>query len=381
MLAFCVTVVGALVAMHSSGMVAAEKPVPDAELLAAARNGMPIVSAIYAYQHENGLWPHHLDDLPPRYISEAQLSGWSYNWFYFGKWSLFRWLRSSEVRVEYDYAMPAPSWVAEFYDSESEVDKPINLVQPMPTTLPANPGDVARNTEAELLRRTVIEPQQEDHWRSLISFYVRAGRFDDARGTYDHFAASLPTPPEWGPALLAYIDFKQGHVDGGERRLRKVADDVPSFPNHVYLFSYFQWTGQSGKAIAEVNTIAGLNTFSDVGNENPDAILYDAGEFAYHAKQYALVVKVADACERLEKQRGYCESSYYAMRACAHLALGEFDKALASCQEAIDRNSQRRLWAGDLDGLKAAILRKDSTYPYHGLDEYAEPIQALLDYQ
>src|SRR6266404_3635980 len=58
------------------GVRGAEPPPTKKELRAIAGRGQPIVTAIYRFKQERGLWPCSLDELSPEYLKGEQTKGW-----------------------------------------------------------------------------------------------------------------------------------------------------------------------------------------------------------------------------------------------------------------------------------------------------------------
>src|SRR5262249_16952946 len=106
----------------------AERPPTEKELRAIAARGQPIVTAIYRFKEERGLWPSSLAELSPDYIKAAQTKGWRLNWRPSGWWQLICYASFPDWAVRYGHNGNDDGWAI----TDGVHDELLGVKQPLP---------------------------------------------------------------------------------------------------------------------------------------------------------------------------------------------------------------------------------------------------------
>ncbi len=339
------------------------------EYRAIARSGRPIVSAIYAYKYSNGLWPQRIEDLVPDYLSEEAVHHWQYAWLYWGKWELIN-QEESPVGVavaQYIFDKVGGKWVL----SSREGEVPLYVPQRVPARPSISEEELRLRTIALFRERISREPDSEAHPKGLISYLIRTGRLPEAQEACSQFNKKLSD--HWGEWVKASVDASSGHGDQALRDLRFLPD-YESFIGHFRVAHVCAVMGQPTEAAGEVKLALGYQPEGAVGYI-PEVFLYECARYAFLQKDYELVLKVADAYDRI---RYNSEESKHALRAAAMLGLGKFDEAEVHYNAAIAHTSAA--WA-NVEGLLDAIHGKRRDYVWHGMEGCLGPFTLLEPYE
>jgi tetratricopeptide (TPR) repeat protein len=114
----------------------------------------------------------------------------------------------------------------------------------------ADPTQTA-SVEEELKKSVALDPKSVNAKLLLASFYIRAGRWQEAEQAS---RSAVSTDPKSIPArsVLAQVFLKQGNQAQAEQVLRQASQDLGSDPQGAQMLaSYYMSTGQMDKAKAE----------------------------------------------------------------------------------------------------------------------------------
>lgn len=86
---------------------------------ALAREGLPIVQAIYDFRAQHGHWPSSLDDLVPQYLPARPAGVWSYS-----HGTLLRYIGLPHTFIGYDFSQPEDGWQSRGDFGKGRLDVP-----------------------------------------------------------------------------------------------------------------------------------------------------------------------------------------------------------------------------------------------------------------
>jgi len=321
-----------------------------------AERGKPVVEAVYRYKHTQGLWPHRLDDLVPRFATAAQVEPWDYWWSHWGEWEVSNRTQFPGGCALYRKGRFGTGWVLSLREGE----EPLGVEQPVPEPEAVAEDELDRRILAELRRRIEREPDEMAHAQGLISRLIRHGRLQEARTECEALVARLPG--RWWPhAALALIDVKLGSEDEAVRRLTAWVAQARRAETYLLLARFCEPLGRHGEALAAVRAIVELGRIGETERFTPSAILYEGACYALGRGEPKLVLEL---CDLWEQEASYSEQSYHALRAAAHLALGHFGEAKAHHAKAVEKRRRQVTWASHLDELGQAIAARDTGFRY-----------------
>lgn len=310
-----------------------------------AKRGVPIVTAIEEFKHDNGLYPQYLDDLAPKYLKEVPSKTWGYGWEYehfnlsYGKnWGYYFVFFDSGFRGA-DLILRDRGWRV-FRQGGGlaggkgarELQNLITAVQLYINKPPLPKEQLLQNTLAELDRRISREPSNIFHYVVKASFLYHNGKLDEARSVCEK-AMNIDTKYwNWWPRMtLAYIDSKAGRGDESLKKYIEWADANPDYENYFYLHVLYRALGQKENALAALNKA--MQHLKKVFDHNqlsslfviPNSYPRTALNYAYAQKDYQLALKILDAWQKTN-DRHYSVVEFDKARAAIYFKLGKIEE-------------------------------------------------------
>jgi hypothetical protein len=330
-------------------------PSPE-EDLAAARDGQPIVEAIYQYREDVGVWPRGLGDLVPTYLPEEP-QGWRHVWAQHGYWSLTCFAGYPHSAVRFSVGPDTPGgWKVTGGDWDADLAGAPG--EPRPD--PADPQERHRRFVREMRRRIAGEPDDIDHRRKLIDVLVERGELAAARQECRECRDQFPR--HWWPVLMRAILDHREQRDQPERLLKEWAEQRGDFWHRYLLAQFYLLTGQDERGHAELQVAARSGMLPRTAEiSRPDAAAWRAAALLLAKEDYHSVLALCGHWEDYwRRERG--DISFFAFRAAVYLKLGEFDKAREQIETA-DRKRLGREWA-ELVNLRRAVRERDRDFTY-----------------
>jgi tetratricopeptide (TPR) repeat protein len=351
-----------LFALHESRAIkfASDKPEEVAE------RGTPVVSAIYKYRSEKGLWPYSLADLSPDYLPAQRSAGWVYRWDEDGFWQLTAFAGASDWAVRFAPKGNKVGWVV----VADGVNEALLKVNPPAPPLAVNAKEVAVARRQELARRVTAYPRHIVHARVLFSTLVRDGQLAAAQKVCD--SCLKVRPDHWWPVLAAAeCEAKQGKLSSAVHRLRQwvgKSDDLA----HGYLFIEFLLRhGRNEEALSELKRstsrpLAHLFPSNDAGTlaYGANTFAWQLGLAAYRGGHYDIALAICDQWEEFDEKHGDVTPGYLPLRAATRLAVGDFEEASTSLAQVHKYRDRNYGWNKRLDGLGMAIKKRDTSFRY-----------------
>ena len=366
-------------------------PPTYAEVIA---EGQPIVSAIYKFKADTGLWPQYLEDLVPHYLPKTPDYAWYYTVTVDGP-SLAK-TRSTEktrTHVGFDFNPTTPSWRV-FGDLENRT---LKTLPPPPTTASAPSESRTNATLAEFDRRIKREPHVIDHSRNKVSFLRNLHRLADARAAAGDCLDNNPTD-YWPRLAIAALDLESPATQSSTQssvlstlpstepsatstapstqNADFMTQDFPTWvaanPTYTHYFYYFILLRDAHNDAAALDAISHMAALTPALDPDDDRILvfyiFDAARFALAHEKWDLVIALCDQWQKIEGEGHTGELSYYALRAAALLAKGGGSGGVSYDNALLDLNKLAatlyHTWAQNLPALRAAVKAKDSSYRY-----------------
>ena len=348
--------------------------------------GDPIVTAIYGFKAERGLWPEYLDDLVPEYLPKAPGRQWFYELSSSGRpHGQPRELPSlstaatqeglSRAHLGYDFDPTSPAWRI-FGDADQRI---IRKGRPTgaPTTQLSADERTARQLK-ELDRRLQKEPGILDHWMDKAGLLVSLDRLSEASTVVDEASMNLPESA-WPWLAQAALDLRQHKASTREsspetgaatlpapiEQFKQWVNDHPSFTRWYDLYWLCrQWGGPDSQNLATDAARQALGQAIEVDSDDRHIAAYylwDLSRWALKTGQWDLALAICQTWEKAHADGRVHEQSYLAIRAGAELAKGDLTAARADIEAA---QKAGPIWAKNLDPLATAINRGDRTFKY-----------------
>ena len=357
-------------------------PLPGAQsrFAAKAREGTPIVEAIYAYRNATELFPETIDDLSRVTSIKFDPARWSYVW---GTQSSVPRLTSigsgAPGGLSYLFAELEAGWGIHNHRYRN---MKLDVVIEIPVRPERTQAERLRLIVAEIERRIARDGTKLIHHQGLITHQIQAGDLAGALASAIRLH-ERGLDPWWELQILARLLHRSGQENWAEKAMRAEAIKNPSFLPFFYLAWFYREAGDP-KAALQALTEASAHTFRELGWNGyvDDHFFWLATIYAYSEQQPELVLALCDRWEENDAKRGYGSPNPQALRAAAHLALGNLTQARSSIDRAILMKGNLNIWAEHLDELSDAIRRSDPSYrwnpgSYPELDGY----ELLISYQ
>lgn len=344
-----------------------------------AKEGLPLVDAIYRFRADQGLFPEYTDELTPYLKPPATLpAGWTYEPAQFVQ------KRQEPTRsfVQYDFHPGYEGWYVVDMDGTA---RHLKITQPPtpPTTLPAE--QVRQNTLTQYNKRIKQEPTLQENY---IAKGLLLQQLNQRQPLIDFCQQTIQDQPQfsWPRLVLAQLDptpttlpstqpaptTTQNSAPSTQHSPLTPAADLiawvqtyPSFTHYIYLATYFDSKNDSANAAESVRRA--LACPLQIEPEDVAATpryAFEAARIAYRAADYQLVLQIADAWQAWPGQPN--EESYLAWRAAAQLALGQSKPALQSATQALASDTTKSLSAQNLPELQKAAAANNTHYLYNG---------------
>ena len=174
------------------------------DYLAVARTGTPVVSAIYKFRNDRGLWPQYLADLAPDYLPKAPDP---FEWFYDTNTpqpQLRKEIGKTSTYVGYDFDPTNEGWKAwgTFLTVES-----LPVTQEIPPAPKLDPADLARRSIADLDRRIAREPMIMEHYQAKVGLLRELNQTKEVTDLLTTLAAKRPLY-YWPHMALAVMELQ-----------------------------------------------------------------------------------------------------------------------------------------------------------------------------
>lgn len=329
-----------------------------------AARAQATVKAIFEYKHRVGLWPQRIADLGPDAIAKARApDGWHYEWWWWGEWYYdgpgIGYFYADRYFNHLDCGATVQHGWHRFWQEGEEL---LDIPEPAIAAAEISGEGKTQSVLDELSRRIAREPKEIIHRQGRISLLYRLGRFAEAR---DECHVCITAFPDkfWPRVALAYVEAESGRLGKAADALRREIEANPTFQRYLSLALFYEQHGKPENAVAAMGEALGCPLAGDEEDSFlPEAIACTAATYAYRRKALALALKVCDAWEELGENLYCVEQSYHALRAAAHLALGEFDRADASLREAVKAETGRGLWIETTPALRTAVESRDQSF-------------------
>lgn len=337
------------------------------ELNAIVARGQPIVTAIYRFKQERGLWPSSLDELSPDYIKDTQTKAWRLNWRPSGWWQLICQAGLTDWAVRYGHNGNDDGWAI----TDGVHDELLGVTQPPPPPSKLGLAQMRENLIRQLQRRIEHDPKRIVHRQALVATFYSAQEYD-AAGRVCVECRQLWPEHFWPYLMLARIDARRGQPAAAERDLRKWACRHNDF-THYFLLAQFLYDRQDKKGARATLEEGAKFPLSDlIGSEQAGEILgWGATQFSWPGAMMAYSEEWYDVarqiCARWEEflQKHTRDPGHCAVLAACDLAQGNYEQAAAHSRRA------RKLlrggnygWTASLHELEKAIDAKDRTFRY-----------------
>jgi hypothetical protein len=342
-------------------------PPTKEELHAIAARGQPIVTGIYRFKQERGLWPCSLDELSPDFIKDAQTKAWRLNWHPSGWWQLICQAGGTDWAVRYGHNGNDDGWAI----TDGVHDELLKIKQPLPPPSTLSEAHIRENRVRHLYRRIERDPKRIVHRQALVATLYNVKDYKAARQVCIECQREWPEH-YWPYLMLARIDAGRGDAATAEEKLRKWTYGHKEF-NYYFLFAQFLYErgDKKGARVAlrdganfPLSTLFGSERAGENLGWTGTVFSWYGAMMAYDEKWYAIARQICTRWEEyLEKRTvdpGYC-----AVLAACELAQGNYDQASVEAKRARkllrDRNYD---WTANFNELEKAIEAKDKTFHY-----------------
>jgi tetratricopeptide (TPR) repeat protein len=311
-----------------------------------------VAQAICDFRARHGLLPDTLEELVPAHLPALPAPTARYS-----KGLLTINAGFPGVYVSYWFSGEREGWFG---------SGPLPVPKVTPSVAPASGDALVRARLAAYDRRVALSPEAVRHRTDKIAYLVSLGRAQDAYSECRAAAAALPGwwRPQMGLAALA----PPAESGEAEARFRSWVDRHPAFIHYWYLARYYRDRGRTGDSLAALRQGAKhpLEGVDPDAGWVPRAFAFNAAAYACERGEPGLVLAITDSWASV---RGVYKSAspdpdLPAFRAAALLALGRFDEARRAADAVLATSRERRIWAGNLDRLDAAIRREDRSFVY-----------------
>lgn len=239
------------------------------------------------------------------------------------------------------------------------------------TTLPASTRPVNSAVDPRQTRlleyfdqRIAADPTSKRNYIEKISYLLSLKRTTDALATCR--AAAKVLPDWWRPQMTLVMLPDPGSRPEAEHAFHQWVQDHPAFIHWWYLCRYYRDHGRHDEAVAALKEAVKypLESVDEDATWVPTAFAFDAADYAYHQKQYALVLEVTRVWASPRGVYNYFDDDIYAFRAAAELKLGQLEAARADADNAVKAASKHAIWAGHLAELQQAANAGDQNFEY-----------------
>jgi tetratricopeptide (TPR) repeat protein len=359
---------------------------------AVAERGKVLVTAVYRFKHECGLWPNDLAELVPEYLQAKQARGWLYKSWYDGRWSVTNF--AGYPRIAIRYLHPGGEGTAEWQLCDEDGESPLGVDHRVPKFEPLERKTVEKRMLETILRRIEQNPKQIMHHKGLISRFFRQGQFKDAKAAC---VRCLERWPDlwWPNVMLALIDLKLDRAKEAEEQLLRWVRKHNDCTHWFFAAHFYQTAGQKQKCLDALHKAAESplhdlwveweDTFEHFGTFSAERAAWYAGLLAYREQHPEVSLSL---CERYdhylkeEKKSGYPE--FYLLRAACYLNEGKLAEAKIAAEAAVPRGN----YGGSRYDKEVASVRKvieagDTKYRYDPRDDDNRPDnwKLLVEYE
>lgn len=344
-----------------------ERPPTKNELRAVAARGQPIVTAMYRFKQERGLWPCSLDELSPDYLKAAQTKGWRLNWHPDGWWQLICYAGFPDWAVRYGHGGNDDGWAI----TDGVHEELLGVKQPLPPPSKLSIAHLQKNRTRQLRRRIEDDPKRIVHRQALVAFLYRTKDYDAARRVCVECQRLWPEH-YWPYLMLARIDAQRGQAAAAAQSLRKWACCHKDFTHYYLLAKFLHERGDKKGAQAALREGAKFPLADLFGSERTGEHLgWGATQFswagamlAYEEGWYDLARQICARWQAFLEKHTRDPGNYAVLAAC-ELAQGQYDEASAQAKRARKVLRGRNYgWTRNFHELEEAIAAKDKTFRY-----------------
>ena len=320
-----------------------------------AKRHQHFAQAICDFRAENGVLPDDLQELVPRYLSEAPPD--SSVIYANGVLTIDT---GPHTYISYSFRGPDEGWQsASFFDVS-----PLPVAKVTRSVVPVAGDDLIRARIATYDRRIKASSKNNRHYTDKISYMISLGRREDAYA--ECLSAASAHPDWWRPQMGLATLAPRPEVTAAEARFRSWVEQHPAFIHYWYLAQFYRDLRRKKDAIAALRQGANY-PLEDVDSDAawvPHAFAFDAARFACKEKEPELVLAITDMWSSPRGTYNYASPDLPAFRAAALLALGRISEARVEADRVLSTSRERRIWAGNLEQLDAAIRREDLSFVY-----------------
>ncbi len=333
-----------------------------------AKEGEPLVQAIYKFRNEWGLWPISLDELPAPVLDKKAMPGWKYNWTGKG-WKLRHLQGFPDWAAYYVHQGEEVGWkIGDGGDDEANLNVPV--VKPKSEILPKETQ--IKKCETLFEKRVKAFPQQIIHYEGFATFFLKEGELESARKAC--VKCREKWPEHWWPnAVLAQIEAKMGRFDAAEKEFVAYTKKRKDFPHAFLLARFYAEAGKKQEAFKVLKEGCSLPIvdfdlpYKDTGeNLVPGAkqVAWCGAWLCYELGNYDLGIEICDRWEKTAAEHFQKAAPRFSLlRAGCYLAKGD---AVTAAQHVDKAKSHQHSFGdnSDIEAVSSAVKAKNAAYVY-----------------
>jgi tetratricopeptide (TPR) repeat protein len=364
----------------------------DLENRAVAEEGKVLVTAVYRFKHECGLWPNDLQELVPDYLQAKDARGWLYEPWYNGQWSLMNF--AGYPRTAIRYLHPGGGGTAEWQLCDEFGDKPLGVEQGVPKFEPVERKTIEKRMLETVRRRIEQNPKQIMHHKGLISRLFAQGQFKEARAACVRCLERWPD--QWWPnVMLSLIELKLESVKEGEEQLLRWVRKHNECSHWFFAAHFYKTSGQKEKCLDALKKAAESplhdlsvkweDTFEHFGSLSGGAAAWYAALLAYREQHLDVCLSICDRYDRYVKDDHETPrpEAFNLMRAACYLNQGKLANAKTAVEAAVPEVNHGSRYDKEVARMRKAIEAGDTKYRYDPRDDEDGPDtwKLLVEYE
>jgi hypothetical protein len=337
--------------------------------------GQPIVSSIYRFREETGLWPYTLAEAMGR-DKAININAWKYYWEPSGHWHLTNYFDYPNLAVRYEVRPGHQGWfLTDGIDSRELHTKPERL---------ANNHSTALKVKAAILCRIRERPNLIVHYKGYYSWCVEHKELQEAIAIGKAAIKRFPNY-WWGYYAVALVERE--NPGDGEKALVTFLRRKGDCP-HSFLLAHYYHLMKKEKERNEVldeiphKPVKDLDApVDEAGDENglrADYFLWHSCFLAYKANLRTVVLDICTSWEKYwQDNLRCCDRSFFAFRAAVLVKSHRF---CAAQRELNMCKGGQAIWADNLETLEAAVSHNDAAFEYDP-GRFPGPIPITMKYE